>query len=225
MPVVYACIVPAATSERADASIAEVAAEISTVAIDVAIVVAKAERPAQAIEIGATGPAAGLAEAILRAAAADAIPAVERRLKASAPEPIEHVISGLPRVVIATSRLQPRFHFEFGRVAGRTLGERDERAAVICAVEVAAEDRAGRAFGERYRRAIEAWDVKRLVGLESETRRLAGEDCVAQTAVLMGALSWCRIQPRVLHYDENAGAIVVAIDVLGARRKASHNAE
>ena len=219
MPIVFACIMPNGASGRTRPALAEVAEELSGASADVAIVIAAARRPAQAIGISSSEDGADIADLILRAADAEAIPVATQRGDVAVPDAIAGSLSDMARAGIATSRLQPRFHFEFGRIAGRVLAEREERAAVICETGLAA-DRAGRAFGDRYRRAIESWDVKWLAGLDPETRRLTGEACVAQTAVLMGALSWCRIQPRVRHYDENAGAIVVTIDVLGPRGKA-----
>jgi hypothetical protein len=71
-------------------------------------------------------------------------------------------------------------------------------------------------FERHYQRAIEEWDVRWLAGLDAESRRLAGEDAVAQTAVLMGALSGARISARLLAHE--AGALVAAIEVLGPRR-------
>jgi hypothetical protein len=223
MPVVYACIVPSGSSTRTRAALEVVETELSNSDAGVTVLIA-ARKPGQAIGVGSSPDAEELADLMLRAAEAELIPTVERRGEVVVPEAIAAGIGELPRIGITTSRLQPRFHFEFGRVIGRVLSEREERAAVVCEVGLAS-DRAGRAFGERYRRALEAWDVKWLVGLDPETRRLAGESCVAQTAVLMGALSWCRIQPRVLHYDENAGVLVATIDVLGRRGKGAGRSE
>jgi aromatic ring-opening dioxygenase LigB subunit len=93
---------------------------------------------------------------------------------------------------------------------------------LVCEVELArGADPATGVFDKQYRRAIEDWDVKWLVGLDRELRRRAGEDAVAQTAVLMGALSPYRIQPRVLAYERSSagGQLVAAIDVLGLRRR------
>ncbi len=64
--------------------------------------------------------------------------------------------------------------------------------------------------------------MKWLVRLDSAYRRDAAENSVPQTAVLMGALSGYRIQPRLLSYESpfGVGRLVAAIDVLGPRRKA-----
>jgi aromatic ring-opening dioxygenase LigB subunit len=82
-------------------------------------------------------------------------------------------------------------------------------------------DPAGKVFDDQYRRAIEAWDVKWVTHLDSSFRRRAAEDAAPQTAVLMGALSGYRVQPRILSYEGpfGVGYLVAAIDVLGVRRK------
>lgn len=123
---------------------------------------------------------------------------------------------------IAVARLAPRFHFEFGRALAGALEGEERRVAIVCVVDLSRTLRepAVRIFNQHYRRTIEEWDVKWLVGLDTDVRRRAGEDAVAQTAVLMGALSAYRIQPRVLAYEasEDGGQLVAAIDVVGARR-------
>jgi aromatic ring-opening dioxygenase LigB subunit len=131
---------------------------------------------------------------------------------------------------IVAARLAPRFHFEFGRAIGRAVTSDERRVALICAGDLShalepgtpGYDRTGRVFDEHYRRAIESWDVKWLVHLDSDVRQRAAEEAVAQTAVLMGALSPYRIQSRVISYEAPAGAglLVAAIDVLGPRRGA-----
>lgn len=136
------------------------------------------------------------------------------------------VIEDCRLLLVAASRLAPRYHFEFGRAVGRAIDAYDRRVAIVCCAELshrsagAPTDRAGPAFDEHYRRAFEAWDVKWLVHADADLRRRAGEDAVAQTAVLMGALSGSRIQPRVLSYEApfGAGWLVAAVDVLGPRR-------
>ena len=127
---------------------------------------------------------------------------------------------------MATCRLEPRFHFELGQAVGRALTRYDRRVAIVCSADLGhalqAHQRTGRLFDEQYQRAIAAWDVKWLVGLESSYRRDAAEDGVPQTAILMGALSGYRIQPRLLSYESpfGVGRVVAAIDVLGSRRGA-----
>lgn len=145
--------------------------------------------------------------------------------------PLYHLRAALETsrlLVITASPLAPRFHFDAGRAIGRALASHDRRVALICSAQLSHArgagaasryDPAGRVFDERYRRAIEAWDVKWLVGLEAQFRRHAAEGAVAQTALLMGALSGSRIQPRVLSYEAplGAGELVAAIDVVGKR--------
>ena len=129
------------------------------------------------------------------------------------------------------SWLEPRFHFELGRAIGRALADYNRRVVFICSADLShalfpgapsGYHPAGKLFDEHYRRAIEEWDVKWLVHLESEFRRHAAEDAVPQTAMLMGALGDYRIQPRVLSYEGpfGVGYLVAAIDVLGPRRGA-----
>jgi len=128
------------------------------------------------------------------------------------------------------SWLEPRFHFAFGQAIGRALAEYERRVVFICSADLShalmpgapnGYDPAGRLFDERYRRTIDEWDVKWLLHLDSDFRRHAAEDAVPQTAVLMGALSGYRIQPRVLSYEGplGVGYLVAAIDVLGWRRE------
>ncbi len=127
---------------------------------------------------------------------------------------------------MATCRLEPPFHFKLGQAVGRALTRYERRVAVVCSADLAhalkAHQRSGRLFDEQYQRAIATWDVKWLVGLESDYRRDAAEDGVPQTAILMGALSSYRVQPRLLSYESPSGVgrIVAAIDVLGPRRGA-----
>lgn len=131
---------------------------------------------------------------------------------------------------MTVSWLEPRFHFDFGRAIGRALAGYEPRVAFVCSADLShaltpdapnGYDPAGKVFDERYRRAIEAWEVRWLVQLESAFRGHAAEDAVPQTAILMGALSGYRIQPRVLSYEGpfGVGYLVAAIDVLGPRRK------
>ena len=132
---------------------------------------------------------------------------------------------------MATCRLEPRFHFELGQAVGRALARYERRVAIVCSADLAhalqAHQRSGRLFDDQYRRAIAAWDVKWLVGLESSYRGDVAEDSVPQTAILMGALSGYRIQPRLLSYESPSGVgrIVAAIDVLGPRRGARADTE
>ena len=129
---------------------------------------------------------------------------------------------------MTVSLLEPRFHFELGRAIGRALERYERPVAFICSADLShalpgapkGHHPAGKIFDEHYRRAIDAWDVKWLVRLDSTFRREAAEDAVPQTAVLMGALSGYRVQPRVLSYEGpfGVGYLVAAIDVLGPRR-------
>jgi aromatic ring-opening dioxygenase LigB subunit len=139
-------------------------------------------------------------------------------------------LAGARLLPMTISWLEPHFHFDLGRAIGRALAGYERRVAFVCSADLShalfpgapeGYDPAGKLFDEHYRRAIEAWDVKWLVHLESGFRRQAAEDAVAQTAILMGTLSGYRIQPRVLSYEGpfGVGYLVAAIDVLGPRRK------
>lgn len=236
MPIIYACVCPhmAGGSERfADAAQAA-SEELASFRPEVLLVVnvcgawvrrtigvltageAVLGREARAINVA-------LAERIVQEARTASLPVEPLRrwegtlnLACAPPERAR-------LVAIAVSALEPRFHFEFGRALGRALDDSGERAAIICAVDLSRSphEAAGRIFDEHYRRAIEAWDVKWLVGVEADVRRRARESAVAQTAVLMGALSTYRIQPRLLAFEasEHGRRLVAAIDILGERGK------
>src|SRR3990172_3616052 len=106
---------------------------------------------------------------------------------------------GGPKLLpVALSWLEPRFHFDLGRAIGRALEGYDRRVAFICSADLShalmpgapnGYDPAGKIFDEHYRQAVEAWDVKWLVHLESDFRRHAAEDALPQTPELMGPLS------------------------------------
>ncbi len=130
---------------------------------------------------------------------------------------------------MTVSLLEPHFHFDLGRAIGRALERYERPVALICSADLShalpgapkGHHPAGKIFDEHYRQAIDSWDVKWLVRLDSTFRREAAEDAAPQTAVLMGALSGYRVQPRVLSYEGSLGVgyLVAAIDVLGPRRK------
>jgi hypothetical protein len=223
MPIVYACIQPQSPgeSERTVAACRAVSQELG--AYEPELVVAIAAPPEPHSMIGVSGDAEPAARAGAEAKK-DAIP-VEAALH------IDDRLAGLLRedieaaawLWITTARLGLRFHFEFGRALARAIEREERRIALVCLTDLSRtkDARVARTFDEHYRRAVEEWDVKWLVQLDSETRRRAAEDAAAQTAVLMGALSGCRIQPRVVSYEapEGGGLLVAAIDVLGPRRR------
>lgn len=238
MPIVYACIVPNTNAvedtSRTAGALRRVAEELRALEPETALVATSRgwERRSTmgvvtAQQIDGIETDAGLAERVLaEARAADAhVVALSRWEEGLDGLPaLGEALAGARLLAIATARLSPREHFELGRAIARALEGYERRVAIVCAAGLSratAADEPGRAFDKHYRRAIEEWDVKWLVALDSETRRRAAEDAVAQTAVLMGALSGSRIQPRVLSYEatDGAGELVVAIDVLGLRRK------
>jgi hypothetical protein len=234
MPLVYACIRPSSTPD-APPAIAKAAAQTNDELASY--------QPATVVLIvpsGATGrdsmhlatQAEGvdvdrdLAERIMAGAQQVELPVAtgmrwpgDAMVGAAIPE-------GAALLPVVCSWLDARFHFEFGRAISRALDGYEPAVAAICLVDVSRPlgadgrfDPAARAFDQQYRRAIERWDVKWLLHLDPEFRRSANEAAVAPTAVLMGALSGSRIQPRVL--AESQGQLVAAIDVLGPRRKRS----
>lgn len=236
MPLVYACICPRAPDDapRIDEAVRAMGAELASYRPDTALIVSSlGSAPRQAIGVltaleAAVGGRAGetdveLAERVLQCASAAALPAEALRRWDGGIDAGCELPPGARIVAIAVSRLEPRFHFEFGQAIGKALEDDERRVAVVCVAELSRElpGPTGRIFDEHYRRAIEAWDVKWLVRLDADVRRRAAEDAVPQTAVLMGALSSYRIQPRVLAYEALAGRgqLVAAIDVLGPRRK------
>jgi len=143
---------------------------------------------------------------------------------------LDDTLAGARLMAVAASRSSRRQSFDFGRALGRALEAHDRRVALVCGVGLArardhasrgADERAARMFDDHYQRALERWDVKWMVQGDDELRHRVAEDAVAQTAVLMGALSGYRITPRVLSHEtpDGAGCLVAAIDVLGLRRK------
>ena len=244
MPIIYACICPRspideAQAARSAATLGRVAEELAGYRPEAALLVTSPPGARGAIGVFAGRDLDGfpidqaLAGRIQSEAAKDGLPVETLRRWDSGIDALSFLREALADsrlLPIAVSRLEPRFHFEFGRAIGRAVAADERRVALVCAAGLSRAlepgtrgyDRSGRVFDEHYRRAIESWDVKWLVHLESDVRRRAAEDCVPQTAVLMGALSAYRIQPRVLSYEAPAGAgcLVAAIDILGTRRAA-----
>ena len=131
-------------------------------------------------------------------------------------------------VSIAISFLSPQAHYVLGKAIASALGRLGRRVAVVCSADLShallpgapnGYDPAGREFDERYRRAVEEWDVDWLLHIDTGFRHHAAEDAVPQTSLLMGALSDLEVRPRVLSYEGpfGVGYLVAAIDVLGPR--------
>ena len=238
MPIVYACIVPSANAvdeaSRTAGALRRVAEELRALEPETALVVTSrggAQRSTMGVvtapQIEGIDTDAELAERVLAEARASEVHVVALPRWDGGLDGLAALGEALARarlLAIATARLSPREHFELGRAIARALEGYERHVAIVCAAGLSratAPDEPGRAFDKHYRHAVEEWDVKWLVALDSETRRRAAEDAVAQTAVLMGALSGSRIQPRVLSYEapDGAGELVAAIDVLGPRRK------
>lgn len=132
---------------------------------------------------------------------------------------------GAARVVpIPVSHALPRVHHELGMCVGHAARQTPRRVAIVCSADLshalsrdapAGYDPAGRLFDERYRRAVEKWDERWVLGIEEDVRSHAAEDAISQTALLMGALRGLPIAPRVLAYDApfGVGYLVASIDV------------
>jgi hypothetical protein len=223
MPIVYACLCPpvleqdAARTEEALERIAEELA-LSDAACAV-VIVGPAGTAGRAIGVGA-GATGDRATAEARGAA---VPVEVLRRWEAPPVLASLGLDTKELLPVRTGALAPGLHFELGRALGRALAADERRWALVCIVTLAGPSDTHRPalFDRQFRQAIEGWSVKWLVGVERPLRLMAGEDAVAQTAVLMGALSESKIQPRVLSYEAPAGvgSMVAAIDVLGPRRK------
>ena len=232
MPIAYACICPPAVhpdgSRTADA-VERMAEELRAAAPDLALVVTPPSRERRnAIGVATQGGAIDveLARRVLDAAEALTMPSAELAAPdaLACPKAVREALGGARLVVLSASVLAAREHVELGRAIARVLQDDERRIAIVCCGTLASArgpGEPGDVFDKHFRLAIEDWDVKWLAALDAETRRRAHEDCAAQTAVLMGALSRSRIQPRVLSYEapEGVGLLVAAVDALGDRRK------
>lgn len=136
-------------------------------------------------------------------------------------------------VPVAVSHALPRVHHELGMCIGRSARQVARRVAIVCSADLshalardapAGYDPAGRLFDERYRRAIESWDERWIMGIEEGTRSHAAEDAIPQTAVLMGALRGRSVAPRVLAYDApfGVGYLVASVEVGEAEPEPAH---
>jgi AmmeMemoRadiSam system protein A len=132
-------------------------------------------------------------------------------------------------VAMVISFLSPQAHYVLGKAVGHALTRLGRTVAIICSADLShallpgapnGYDPAGRQFDERYRRAVEDWDVEWMLNVETSFRHHAAEDAVPQTSLLMGALSDLEVHPRVLSYEGpfGVGYLVAAIDVLGPRK-------
>lgn len=131
-------------------------------------------------------------------------------------------IGGARLLAIAGWIRSLRACFDLGRAAGPAIASYQGRVAMVCTASLStSSDAGGRAFDRQYQRTIDNWDVKWVVGADQQFRSRTGEHALAQTAVLMGALSAYRIQPRVLSYEASSagGELVATIDVLGRRMR------
>jgi hypothetical protein len=231
MPLVYACICPPGRSpegSRTANGLAGVAEELASFDVETIVLIASHGGQREAIGVLTAPQCAGCTvnvelahELLARAAKAGVRTAELRRWDGALPYPVE-ALAGARLLVVTTSWLEPRTHFEFGHALGQAIASSERRLGIVCSTTLARGGvPAAGAFDKQYRRAIEEWDVKWLVGVDREYRRHAGEDAVAQTAVLMGALSAYRIQTRVLSYEASSagGQLVAAIDVLGRRMR------
>jgi len=131
-------------------------------------------------------------------------------------------------VPMAISFLSPQAHYVLGKAMGRALARLGTRSAIVCSADLSHSllpgapngyDPAGHQFDERYRQAVEEWDVDWMLHVDTSFRHHAAEDAVPQTSLLMGVLSDLKVRPRVLSYEGpfGVGYLVAAIDVLGPR--------
>ena len=132
---------------------------------------------------------------------------------------------GQARLVAVTPSYQgPQYHYKIGEVIGRALERLGRRAVFICSADLShclmpgapsGYNPAGREFDTAYQDAIATWDVDWVLSAQREFRIRAAEDAISQTAMLMGALSACRLRPRILSYEGpfGVGYMVAAIDV------------
>lgn len=127
-------------------------------------------------------------------------------------------------VPVTPSYRPPEYHYEIGKIIGHILGSLGRRTAIICSADLShclmpgapnGFDPAGREFDEAYQDAVATWNVDWVLSARREFRIRAAEDAVSQTATLMGALSECRVRPRVLSYEGpfGVGYLVAAIDL------------
>jgi AmmeMemoRadiSam system protein A len=145
--------------------------------------------------------------------------------------PLYYLRSGMRGACLVSmtiSFLSPQAHYVLGKAVGRALSRLNRRAAIVCSADLShallpgapnGYDPAGHEFDERYRRAVEDWDVDWMLHVDTGFRHHAAEDAVPQTGLLMGALSHLQVRPRVLSYEGpfGVGYLVAAIDVLGPR--------
>lgn len=231
MPLVYACICPPVSppeGSRTAGALTRIGEEQASFDVETTLLITSNGGQHEAIGVLTAPQCAGrevdveLARDLLAQGTAAGVRTTElRRWEGALPYPVE-AMAGARLLVVTTSWLEPRTHFEFGHALGQAIAKSERRIEIVCAAALAhGADPAAGVFDKQYRRAIEDWDVKWLVGLDREFRRRADEDAVAQTAVLMGALSAYRIQTRVLSYQASSagGQIVAAVDVLGWRMR------
>jgi hypothetical protein len=216
MAVAYACIVPIdapVESSRAGEALSRVSQELAGYRPGQTVLVAPGA--SGATKIGVQGDDTELVSRLVAKAKERTVP-TETLRRWSGDEPL--IALATPSLCIATCALEPRLHFEFGRAASSVLDPDDPPSAIVCAVQLS-KDQAH--FDTHYRRALEPWDVKSIVNMDSSLRSAARERAIAQTALLMGALGGYRIQPRELAYEPSAsgGYIVAAVDVLGRRKE------
>lgn len=143
---------------------------------------------------------------------------------------LRDALEGVPLVPMTISLLDARRHYAFGQAIARALDRLERRALFVCSADLShalmpgapnGYDPAGRLFDEKYCRAIAEWHVHWVLTADQQFRRHAAEDAIPQTAVLMGALSGCRLLPRVFSYEGpfGVGYMVAGIDILGPREQ------
>jgi hypothetical protein len=229
MAIVYACICPPTADpdaprtvealEGVEAELRAHLAELTVVISREGTVLPRAIQVATGHDDRSRRVAALLRDELPR----DAVPFRVALESGSPPSvPLSEGLGSAGWLSVQVASLSLREHLEIGRALGRALAGDEPRTALVCVAALAStgDERRARQFDRQYRRAIEEWDVKWLTNIDAAFRRSASESAVAQTAVLMGALSGCRIQPRVVSCGraDGEGWMIAAIDVAGPRR-------
>lgn len=120
---------------------------------------------------------------------------------------LQEAVPDVPVMMISVSFGAADDHYALGRVVAEVISKLRRRAAIIASADGAhtlKEDGpygfhpASLEFEERFHRAFRRWDLHEILNFETTFRLQAGEDSIPSVAFLMGALSHCEVEPRVL---------------------------
>jgi aromatic ring-opening dioxygenase LigB subunit len=139
---------------------------------------------------------------------------------------LRSALEGVRLLPMTISFLEPDRHYEFGLAVARAVETLHRRVVFVCSADLShaltadapnGYDPAGHLFDEKYCRAVAEWDVNWVLTADHSFRRHAAEDAIPQTSMLMGALSGCRVLPRVFSYEGpfGVGYMVAGIDIVG----------